>query len=109
MLLFALRPQADDYTGSTIIEPSAGSYARVPVVSNNINWSNPSTETLSNATTILFNTATGNWGTITGIAIVDAATVGNMLFWAALSVSKTVSTGDVIEFLATSLTIQMDS
>lgn len=105
----------DADTGSTITEVSGGSYARTALNPSGSNWANTqasgtgaSTGTggvTSNSSTITFPTATGSWGTITHIALVDASSAGNVLFHGALTASKTVGSGDVLSFNAGSLSI----
>lgn len=46
--------------------------------------------------------------TITHIALFDAATAGNRLFYAALSSSKTLSPGDVLSFAANAIVFGLD-
>jgi hypothetical protein len=53
-------------------------------------------DTATNSAAIEWPTATGSWGTITHVAVFDALTAGNMLVYAALASSKTISTGDVL-------------
>lgn len=57
--------------------------------------------------TIQFDAATSDWGTVTHIAIMDAATSGNVLFWGALTASKVVSTGDTFQVSSGNLTITL--
>jgi hypothetical protein len=38
----------------------------------------------------------GNWGTITHVAIFDAATSGNMLGHATLTTGRTINDGDIL-------------
>jgi hypothetical protein len=40
--------------------------------------------------TVTFDTATANWGSITHVAVMDAATSGNVLFWGAVTTAKTI-------------------
>jgi len=57
----------------------------------------------SNAADIIFPTATADWGTVTHIAIMDAATGGNMIMHSPLDASKTIATGDTFKINATEL------
>jgi hypothetical protein len=43
-------------------------------------------------------TPSGSWGTATDWAIVDAATVGNLLFYADLGGDEAIGDGDDVEF-----------
>jgi hypothetical protein len=54
--------------------------------------------------TVTFPTATAGWGTVTHLAIYDAATGGNQISHGALDVSKTVTTNDTFEISAGQLT-----
>lgn len=95
-------------TGSTIVEPVGNAYARVALNPGNSNWNDPSTGTTSNISVITFPEATGSWGTITHVAIVDSATNGNLLFFGSLGSSQAVSSGDSPGFDTTTLTITLD-
>lgn len=102
-------------------EVTGGSYARVTVASSLANWagtqsagstsaSSGTNGTTSNNNAITFPAPTANWGVVTHIAIYDASSAGNLLFWGALSVSKTVNNGDAApSFAAAALTIQLDN
>jgi len=50
-----------------------------------------------NSAEITFPQATADWGTITHVALMDAATGGNMLMHTALDASKTVNNGDTFK------------
>jgi len=101
----------DADTGATITEVAdAGSYARVDTPPLDANWDAPGVGGLTdNASDITFPTATGSWGTITHVAILDSTThgAGNMLFYGALSASKVVASGDTFKFSAGDLDITM--
>lgn len=60
--------------------------------------------------TVTFPTATANWGTISHIAIVDGDTegAGNVLFYGAVTTSKTIETGDTFQISSGNLTISLD-
>lgn len=62
----------------------------------------------SNTQTITFTTATANWNTITHVAIFDAETGGNMLFYGGVTTSKTIETGDTFQVSSGNLTITLD-
>lgn len=98
--LFTAAPS--DAGGGT--EVSGGSYARGQLDPSVSNWESTNGTTsgassgtggaTQNAVAITFPAPTANWGTITHFAIFDATSAGNMLFWGALSASKTVNNGD---------------
>lgn len=89
-------------------EVTGGSYARVSYTNNVANWPAASGGSKSNANVIDFGTATANWGTITHVALADASSAGNGLFYGALTASKTVNNGDGFKFLATKLVVAFD-
>ncbi|HIW31471.1 MAG TPA: hypothetical protein IAA29_01685 [Candidatus Paenibacillus intestinavium] len=107
LALYTSNPTAAD-TGS---EVSGGGYVRKTVVFNA-----PVTEsaevyhsttgllmtvprrTIKNNAEIAFPVATANWNTITHVAIRDALTGGNLLYYGAVNNPKTVSVSDLLKF-----------
>jgi hypothetical protein len=83
-------------------EVSGGSYVREDVTFT------VSGDTATNSAAIEWPVATANWGTITHIAVYDALTGGNQIAYAALTISKTISTGDVIRIPAGDLDVTLD-
>jgi hypothetical protein len=69
--------------------------------------SGTSPTTATNGAAVEFVTATGSWGTVSHVGVFDALTSGNLLGWAALTASKTVSSGDVFRFDAGDLDITL--
>jgi len=67
-----------------------------------------------NSADVVFPTASGAWGTVTTVALVDHATNSNygtdvnVLYWANLTVSKTIGLGDVFKFLAGDFDVVLD-
>jgi hypothetical protein len=102
--LFTANPS--DSGGGT--EVTGGSYARVSVTNNTTNWPNASSGSKSNGTAITFPTATANWGTVVASGVLDASTAGNFLWWADLTASKTVNSGDTLVFNAGELDFTLD-
>jgi hypothetical protein len=86
-------------------EVSGGSYARQ---SATFTVSGTAPTQATNSAAIEFPTATANWGTVVAAAIFDASTSGNMIAFADLDTSKTISSGDVLRFNASTLTITLD-
>lgn len=76
-----MRPVASSDTGSTIIEPSTGGYARVGITNNATNFPAASARTKLNAAAAAFAAATADIGIINYIAAVDASSNGNMLWF----------------------------
>lgn len=62
----------------------------------------------TNSAAIEFDTAAASWGTITHVAVFDAATAGNMVAYADLAVAKTIGEGDVFRIPAGDLDITLD-
>ena len=97
-------------------EVSGGSYARVAVTSSLANWAGTQTAgsttassgtggQTSNNAAITFPTPAATWGTVTHFGIYDAASGGNLLFWGALTISKTINQADTVTFPAASLSV----
>ena len=89
-------------TGAAGTEVSGGSYARTSA-SFTISGSEA-----TNSASIEFPEATGSWGTITHIGVMDASSGGNMIVHSALSTSKTIASGDVFRINAGDLDITLD-
>ena len=83
-------------------EVSGGSYARTAVT-----FGAPSNGTSTNSAAVEFPQATGNWGTITHIGILDASSLGNLLYHTALDSSKTIETGDIFKIAIGSLSVTL--
>lgn len=97
-------------------EVSGNAYARVQITSATTAWNATQGGTTgassgtggqtANAGAITFPSPTpSGWGTVTHFAIFDASSTGNMLFWGALTASKTVNAGDTVSFAAGALTV----
>ena len=93
---------ADDGTGT---EVSGGGYARQLV---GLSAASGAGGLTSNAADITFPTATADWGTVTHIAIMDAATAGNMIMHSPLDASKAIAAGDTFKINATELVCKID-
>lgn len=88
----ALYTAVTDAEAGTGTEVSGGGYARVEVTSD---FSAPSNGQIRNLNNITFPTPTGNWGTITHIAIRDASSAGNAItVLKALTTPITINNGD---------------
>jgi hypothetical protein len=114
--LFTVTPS--DSGGGT--EVAGNNYARVAVTSSLANWagtqgsgtttaSTGTNGTTSNNAQINFPTPSASWGTVVAIGIFDALTNGNLLFWGPLTINKVINNGDVVDFPAATLTIQIDN
>src|SRR5262245_30456875 len=84
-------------------EVTGGAYARVSVPPLDTNWqatqggssgnSSGAGGQTSNVNLIQFPTPTANWGTVTHLGLLDAASGGNLLIWDVLSSPVTVLLG----------------
>jgi hypothetical protein len=97
-------------------EVSGGSYTRASISSSLANWAGTQSAgstaassgtggQTSNNTAITFATPSAGWGTVTHFGIYDAVSGGNLLFWGALTIAKTINQADTVTFPAASLSI----
>ena len=93
----------DPGEGNTGTEVSGGSYARVSV-----SFGAPSNGVSTNSASVTFPTATGTWGTVTHIGILDALTGGNLLYYTPLDASKSIASGDVFTISTGNLSVTLE-
>ena len=93
---------SDPTDANTGTEVSGGSYARVAVT-----MGAPSNGVSTNSAAIEFPQASGSWGTVGWIGILDASTSGNLLYHSPLDVSKTISSGDIFKIAIGSLSVTL--
>jgi hypothetical protein len=134
--LFTANPT--DVGGGTEVTTVGTNYGRLSVASSLVNWAGtqaPASTAVSsgtNGTTSnngVMNIGTGNsinaagaptnttanvgatgYGVVTGVGVFDAVTGGNLLFYSALTTSKTVNASDPVpSFAAGALTFQIDN
>lgn len=91
---------ADDNSGT---EVSGGSYARQV-----LNVTTASGGIVTSSADVTFPQATGSWGTISHIGLLDAVTSGNLLMHTPLTTSRVIETGDVLKISTGSLTASLD-
>lgn len=91
--------------GATATEVTGGAYARVDSKGK---WAVPASGTVSNNAVITFPTASADWGTVVGFALMTLITGGNMLMWGTLTASKAVNNGDTPSFASGALTLTED-
>lgn len=63
---------------------------------------------ISNSLDVVFDTSTGAWGTVGFVALTDASTGGNVLWYGPLSASKTVASGDSFKIATGALIVSID-
>lgn len=90
--------------GGTQTEVSGNAYARTAVT-----FAAASARATSNSATVNFPEATGSWGTVTHVAVMDASSGGNVLFWGALSASEAVTSGEIFSIDAGDLDINFNT
>ena len=93
---------SDPTDANTGTEVSGGSYARVAVT-----MGAPSDGVSTNSAAIEFPQASGSWGTVGWIGILDASTSGNLLYHTALDTSKTISSGDIFKIAIGGLSVTL--
>ena len=92
---------SDTTTGSTVTEPSGGSYARTQV---NINggssptWSVAASRAVTNGAAVTLAAATAAWGTVVASFIASASSGGDILFYDNDTVDQAVGSGDTVQF-----------
>jgi hypothetical protein len=93
---------SDPTDADTGTEVSGGSYARTAVT-----FGSPSDGVTTNSAAVEFQQATGSWGTVGWIGILDASTSGNLLYHTALDASKTIASGDIFKIATGSLSVTL--
>lgn len=89
--------------GTITDECTGGAYARQAVTFGTVSGGS-----VSNSGDVTFPAATdGNWGTITHLAVMDAASSGNVLFYGALTSSKQIDNTDTFQITASNLTVSL--
>lgn len=94
-------------TSSGGTEPSGNAYARVAVTNNDTNFPAASGGTKANATSVIWPTASGSWGTVGYVGLYNAASGGTFYGYATLSSNVTVSGGMTVALLANGLSISI--
>lgn len=104
LALYTTSPASPDGLSGVEVA-NAGAYAR-----QSIAFDAASAGTSSNTAEVVFPTATANWGTVTGFALLDSGTyaAGNMLYYGNWAASKTISTNDIFRLPAGNLDISLD-
>ena len=101
-LFTSVATEAELEAGTLTNEVTGGSYARqlagLSVASGGAS---------SNAADIVFPTATADWGTVHLVALMDAATAGNVFMYSLLDADKVVSNGDTFRINATELAVSV--
>jgi hypothetical protein len=89
--------------GTLTDEVTLGNYSRQTVT-----FSAASSGATSNSSTVTFPVATANYdAAVTCVAVMDASSSGNVLFYGELTTSKTVTTGDTFQIAGGNLQISL--
>jgi hypothetical protein len=94
---------SDPGDGNTGTEVSGGSYARqilsVTTASGGI---------VTSSADVTFPQATGSWGTVSHIGLLDSLTSGNLLMHTPLTTSRAIESGDILKISTGNLTASLD-
>lgn len=99
--LFTSDPGEDGSSG----EVSAASYDRVSTTGSD--WNTAAAGSVTNASLIEFNIATGSWGTVSHFGLWDSGSTGNFIGGGSVTTATSVSEGDTPRFSAGSLTVSL--
>lgn len=92
-------------SGAGAQEPSGNGYARIATSASD--WTRTG-NTIQNDQELAFPEASGAWGTLTHVAMYDAATGGNLLLHGALTTAKAIAENETLRFPAGNLTFTLD-
>lgn len=90
----------DDNSGT---EVSGGSYARQV-----LNVTTATGGIVTSSADVTFPQATGSWGTVSHIGILDALSSGNLLMHTPLTTSRAIESGDILKISTGNLTAELD-
>jgi len=85
-----------------------GLYSRVSVAAGGWATTTGTTATITNINPIVMNASAATSAYADNFGIFDSSASGNLLFYGALAVPKTVSVGDEIRINSSSLTVRVD-
>ena len=108
LALFTAVTGLADNSLATSAEVNTGGYSRLQVEgATGRTFSTSAALAASNQQDWLFATATGSWGTITHIALVDSSTIlgGNVVAWGVLQTARPISNGDTFRVLTGDLDV----
>jgi hypothetical protein len=72
-----------------------------------VTFASASSGTSATNATVTFDAATSTWGSITHVAVMDAVSSGNVLFYGAVTTAKTIESGDTFQVSSGNLTISL--
>lgn len=89
-------------------EVTAGGYGRVAVTNDATNWPAAADGAKALGVAQSFPAATESWPEVVAFGILDNSTGGHLLYWAELTVPKTIQNGDTARFGVGDLVITED-
>jgi len=104
-LYIALSTEDPGEDGAGLDEPSGNGYSRVQTASSD--WSR-SDSLVENAEELAFPEATGAWGVLTHVALMDASSEGNVVASAPLAQSREITENDTLRFPAGNIEFELD-
>jgi len=103
LALFTAVTGLETNSPSAEVSTSGTAYARTAITFNAASGGSA-----TNNGAVTFAAATGaGFGTVTHVAVMDALTSGNVLFWGAVTTAKTIDAGDTFAVSNTNLTISL--
>jgi hypothetical protein len=106
--LFTSSGGLENNTEGEQTEITGGSYARQALNGSDNYFTPASGGEAENYDDIEFPVATDDWGVLTHVAVMDALTGGNVLYWGELTQTKQIDSGDQYKFNAGTLVIGLD-
>jgi hypothetical protein len=101
----------DTWVSTSTGECPGSTYARVAVTNSSTNWTNAASGSKENNSVFTFTTSAGSdWSTVQAFAILDSTqgASGNVLYWGDLTASQAISSGNVVRFSTSAITITED-
>lgn len=89
-------------------EVTGNGYSRIGVANNTATWPAAAGRTKKLATTVTFDVATGNWGSITHFLLSTAISGGTTLLTQALPAPVTIAAGDTAEIPINMVTLHIN-
>ena len=102
LALFTADTGLEANSPSAEISTSGTAYGR-----QSVSFAASSSGSASTSATVTFSAATANWGTVTHVAVMDASTSGNVLFYGAVTTSKTIESVDTFQVSSGNLTVSL--
>jgi hypothetical protein len=87
-------------TGTSVVEPADGAYARVLTANDSTTWGVPTGSnpvSISNLVQWDFPAAGADWGAVLAVYLADAATVGNLLWGTDVGAGISINAGSTFQ------------